>query len=52
MAYRIEGVAGERFAPLFAPDAGIRALLEDPAIAGIHAHNAAHGCLLAKVERD
>ncbi len=33
-------------------DAGIRALLDDRAIASIHAHNAAHGCFLAKVERD
>jgi hypothetical protein len=33
-------------------DAAIRALLTDPAIASIHAHNAAQGCFLAKVERD
>jgi hypothetical protein len=32
-------------------DAGIRALLESPEIASIHAHNAAHGCFLARIER-
>ena len=32
-------------------DAQIRLLLADSAIAYIHAHNAAHGCFAAKVER-
>lgn len=32
-------------------DAAIRALFANPAIAYIHAHNAAHGCFSAKVER-
>ncbi|MEO6387526.1 MAG: DUF1203 domain-containing protein [Croceibacterium sp.] len=35
-----------------AADAGIRQLLDDPAIAYVHAHNAAYGCFLAAVERD
>lgn len=33
-------------------DAAIRALLADPAIAYINAHNAAAGCFAARVERD
>lgn len=33
-------------------DAGIRALFDRPEIATVHAHNAAHGCFLARVERD
>ena len=33
-------------------DAQIRALLEEPEIATIHAHNAARGCFLARIERD
>lgn len=32
-------------------DEKIRALFDDPEIAYIHAHNAAHGCFSAKVER-
>jgi len=32
-------------------DAKIRALLDDRAIAYIHAHNAAHGCFAARIER-
>ncbi len=32
-------------------DAAIRALLDDPAIAYIDAHNAAHGCFAARIER-
>lgn len=32
-------------------DSQIRALFERPEIAYIHAHNAAHGCFAAKVER-
>lgn len=32
-------------------DEKIRALLGDPAIAYIHAHNAAHGCFAARVDR-
>ncbi|MCJ2186131.1 DUF1203 domain-containing protein [Novosphingobium beihaiensis] len=30
----------------------IRALFENPQVAGIHAHNAAHGCFAARIERD
>lgn len=33
-------------------DGRIRTLFGDPRIASIHAHNAAHGCFLARVERD
>ena len=33
-------------------DAQIRALLEEPEIVTIHAHNAARGCFLARIERD
>ena len=32
-------------------DAGIRDLFDDPAIAYIDAHNAAHGCCSARIER-
>jgi Protein of unknown function (DUF1203) len=32
-------------------DAKIRALFEQPEISYLHAHNAAHGCFAAKVER-
>lgn len=32
-------------------DAAIRELFDDPAIAYIHAHNAAHGCFVAQVDR-
>jgi len=30
---------------------GIRDLFGDPEIAYIHAHNAAHGCFVARVDR-
>lgn len=33
-------------------DARIRELFGRPEVASIHAHNAAHGCFLARVERD
>jgi hypothetical protein len=33
-------------------DAAIRTLFGDSTIASIHAHNAAHGCFLARVERN
>ena len=33
-------------------DAKIRELLDRPEIASIHAHNAAYGCFLAKIERN
>jgi hypothetical protein len=33
-------------------DAGIRRLFANPAIATIHAHNAARGCFSAKIERN
>ena len=48
-----EGALAE--ARLAAPgeaDAAIRALLADPRIAHINAHNAAHGCFAAHIERD
>ena len=32
-------------------DARIRELLDNPAIAYIHAHNAAHGCFAARIDR-
>ncbi len=41
MTYRIEGLKRAEFAPLFAA----------PEIAYIHAHNAAHGCFSARVDR-
>lgn len=43
-----------RNARLAAPgeaDAGIRDLFDNPDIAYIHAHNAAHGCFVARVDR-
>ena len=33
-------------------DAGVRALLAEPAVGQVHAHNAATGCFLARIERD
>lgn len=33
-------------------DGKIRDLLADPRIATIHAHNAAHGCFVARIDRD
>jgi hypothetical protein len=33
-------------------DRAVRDLFAKPEIAGIHAHNAAHGCFLARVERN
>ncbi|HUQ12973.1 MAG TPA: DUF1203 domain-containing protein [Novosphingobium sp.] len=40
-----------RLAPPDEADAAIRDLFADPRIAYIHAHNAAHGCFAARVER-
>lgn len=40
-----------RLAPPDEADAAIRALFADPRIAYIHAHNAAHGCFAARIER-
>jgi hypothetical protein len=40
-----------RLAPPGEADAGIRDLFGDPEIAYIHAHNAAHGCFVARVDR-
>ncbi|MCG6119966.1 MAG: DUF1203 domain-containing protein, partial [Blastomonas sp.] len=43
-----------RDARLAAPgeaDAAIRGLFDNPAIAYIHAHNAAHGCFIAQIDR-
>lgn len=51
-AFDAEGML--RDARLAAPgegDAAIRALFDNPAIAYIHAHNAAHGCFAARIER-
>lgn len=50
--YAADGMLAE--ARLAAPDqadTGIRALLENPVIAYIDAHNAAHGCFAARIER-
>jgi hypothetical protein len=33
-------------------DAAVRALLAEPGVVQIHAHNAAYGCFLARIERD
>jgi Protein of unknown function (DUF1203) len=55
MAFRAFDVNGMlRTAALALPgeaDAKIRALFAQPEIAYLHAHNAAHGCFAAKVER-
>ena len=40
-----------RLAPPDTADAAIRDLFADARIAYIHAHNAAHGCFAARVER-
>lgn len=42
---------GARLAAPGEADAGIRDLFGDPEIAYIHAHNAAHGCFVARVDR-
>jgi len=42
---------GARLAAPGEADAGIRDLFDDPDIAYIHAHNAAHGCFVARVDR-
>ena len=34
-----------------AVDAAIRAAFEEPSAAYIHAHNAAHGCYAARIDR-
>lgn len=56
MTYRIVGLPRAEFEPLFAlsdRDLPARsALLEDATIASIHAYDAAHGCFLARVERN
>ena len=56
MAYRIEELAPEAFESLFGmmdgADAKIRALFDDPRIDTIHAHSAAYGCFLARIERN
>jgi hypothetical protein len=33
-------------------DAGIRALFARPEVATVHAHSAAYGCFLARIERN
>ena len=33
-------------------DGAVRALLAEPDVAEVHAHNAAYGCFLARIERD
>ena len=45
-------LADARLAAPGEADAAIRALLSDPRIAHVNAHNAAHGCFAARVERD
>jgi Protein of unknown function (DUF1203) len=40
-----------RLAPPGAADEAIRSLFADPKIADIHAHNAAHGCFAAQIDR-
>jgi hypothetical protein len=45
-------LADARLAAPGETDAAIRALLADPRIAHINAHNAAHGCFAARIERD
>ena len=40
-----------RLAPPGQSDRGVRALLTEPAVASVHAHNAAYGCFLARIER-
>ncbi|HYD23896.1 MAG TPA: DUF1203 domain-containing protein [Croceibacterium sp.] len=45
-------LADSRLAAPGAADATIRALLADPRIAYINAHNAAAGCFAARIERD
>jgi hypothetical protein len=45
-------LAEARLAPPAEADAAIRALLADPRIAYINAHNAAAGCFAARIERD
>jgi len=45
-------LAAARLATPGEADATIRDLLSDPAIAYINAHNAAHGCFAARIERD
>lgn len=48
-----EGALAEaRLAPPGEADTQIRALLSNPAIAYINAHNAAAGCFAARIERD
>ena len=48
-----EGALAEaRLAAPHETDAAIRALLSNPAIAYINAHNAAAGCFAARIERD
>lgn len=45
-------LADARLAAPGAADAAIQGLLADPRIAYINAHNAAHGCFAARIERD
>jgi hypothetical protein len=45
-------LASARLAAPGEADAAIRSLLADPRIAHINAHNAAHGCFAARIERD
>jgi hypothetical protein len=44
-------LADARLVPDGAADATIRAMLADPSIDHIDAHNAAHGCFAARIER-
>ena len=55
MTYSVHGLPQQDFVPLLALDdielAKIRALLADPQIAYIQAHDVAHGCFSARIER-
>lgn len=55
MTYLVHGLPQQDFAPLFALDdaelAKIRALLGHPQIAYSQAHDVAHGCFSARIER-
>ena len=51
-AFDAEGMLrNARLAPPGEADSAIRALFDDPGIAYLHAHNAAHGCYAARVVR-
>jgi hypothetical protein len=55
MTYSVHGLPQQDLASLFALGAAdlvkTRALLADPQIAYIHAHDVAHGCFSARIAR-